>query len=114
MRIRYDYMFVYYSYRYGYDHYHLTGRPRYIGQNLRQLVDRPDGVHLFRLHKEIRELAGSRRAIRATGLRTRGCVCVCVCACVCVRVCVRVCMRVCLCVCAYRTVPSAQGAPAWS
>mmetsp|Transcript_4125 Transcript_4125/g.6626 ORF Transcript_4125/g.6626 Transcript_4125/m.6626 type:complete len:181 (-) Transcript_4125:231-773(-) len=25
---------------------------KYIGANLRQLVDRPDGVHLFRLHKE--------------------------------------------------------------
>ena len=24
---------------------------RYIGQNLRQMVDRPDGIFLFRLHK---------------------------------------------------------------
>ena len=26
---------------------------RYIGQNLRQMVDRPDGIFLFRLHKAI-------------------------------------------------------------
>jgi len=25
---------------------------KFIGQNLRQMVDRPDGVYLFRLHKE--------------------------------------------------------------
>ena len=30
---------------------HRSPRRRYIGQNLRQMVDRPDGIFLFRLHK---------------------------------------------------------------
>lgn len=39
---------------------------KYIGQNLRQLVDRPDGVYLFRLHKE-RVYYMSERLLQSAG-----------------------------------------------
>eukprot|EP00928_Gymnodinium_smaydae_P047346 TRINITY_DN31593_c0_g1_i1.p1 TRINITY_DN31593_c0_g1~~TRINITY_DN31593_c0_g1_i1.p1 ORF type:complete len:181 (-),score=38.37 TRINITY_DN31593_c0_g1_i1:30-572(-) len=39
---------------------------KYIGQNLRQLVDRPDGVHLFRLHKE-RVFYASEKVLKHAG-----------------------------------------------
>jgi len=39
---------------------------KYIGQNLRQLVERPDGVHLFRLHKE-RVFYMSERVLKLAG-----------------------------------------------
>eukprot|EP00929_Paragymnodinium_shiwhaense_P023906 TRINITY_DN14858_c0_g1_i1.p1 TRINITY_DN14858_c0_g1~~TRINITY_DN14858_c0_g1_i1.p1 ORF type:complete len:181 (+),score=43.44 TRINITY_DN14858_c0_g1_i1:105-647(+) len=39
---------------------------KYIGANLRQLVDRPDGVHLFRLHKE-RVFYMSERVLKLAG-----------------------------------------------
>jgi len=39
---------------------------KYIGQNLRQMVDRPDGVYLFRLHKE-RVFYMSESVLKAAG-----------------------------------------------
>ena len=39
---------------------------KYIGQNLRQLVDRPDDLHLFRLHRE-RVFYMSERILKHAG-----------------------------------------------